>query len=74
MIWMVALCAGGVGAGIWMIAHAWFPPARPLPMLSSELITPRSTMAVPHTSGLRGGWHRLARRLAEGISRSQQAD
>lgn len=74
MIWLVALCAGGVGAGIWMMARAWFPPARPLSVLSSELTSPRSTMALPHTTGLLGWRHRLVRRLAEGASRSQQAD
>ncbi|CAN5785057.1 hypothetical protein BH20ACT4_BH20ACT4_05670 [soil metagenome] len=74
MIWLIAVCAGGVGAGMWIIARAWFPPARPLSVLSAELTTPRSTMALPHTTGPRGLWHRLAGRLVEGTSRTQQAD
>ena len=73
-MWLVALCAGGIGAGIWLVARAWFPPPRPLAALSTELATPRSTITLTHTSGLRGWWHRMARRLADGVSQRRRTD
>lgn len=74
MTWLLVVCCGGIGAGLWIIARACFPPARPLSVLSAELTSPRSAALEIRTSGVRGWWHRLAQRVSRGTSRAQQAD
>lgn len=71
MIWMAVLAACG-GAGVWLIARAAWPPARPLHVLAAELHEPRS--ASSGDDNLRGRWANLARRLAGGASPRLRAD
>ena len=44
MIW-AAVLAGALGAGLWLIARALVPPARPLRSLADELVEPRAAAA-----------------------------
>lgn len=74
MIWLVTLLAGGVGLGLWVMARALFPSPRPLPLLSAELVMPRSADLPRYSTGLRGWWHRMAQRVMVGVSPRQAAD
>jgi tight adherence protein C len=75
MIW-AAVFAAGVGAGIWLIARALMPPARPLRALAGELVEPRGAILLhPGPAGsVRRWWHRLSVRLARGHSERLAAD
>jgi Flp pilus assembly protein TadB len=74
VIW-AAILAGTLGAGIWIIARALVPPARPLRALADELVEPRAALRVrPSTGSVTQGWRRLAARLGEGQSERLVAD
>ena len=74
MIW-AAVIAGGIGAGIWLIARGLAPPARPLRALAAELVAPREALLRPGPTGsVRRGSERLALRLAGGHSERLAAD
>jgi tight adherence protein C len=73
MMW-AAILAGGFGAGIWIIARALVPPARPLRVLADELVEPRAASNVRPDGTVRRWWHRLAQRLSEGQSERLAAD
>jgi tight adherence protein C len=73
---VAAVLAAGVGAGIWLIARALMPPARPLRTLATELSSPRQA-GLPHAGpggGVRSWSKRLAVRLARGYSERLSAD
>jgi Flp pilus assembly protein TadB len=68
MIW-AAVVAAMFGAGVWLIARALIPPARPLDTLSAELAAPRAQRPpADHWT------HRVAARLAGGTSERLSAD
>jgi Flp pilus assembly protein TadB len=74
VIW-AAILAAGLGAGIWLVARALVPPARPLRVLAGELIAPRPAGGHSRTGGgVRGWWERLALRLGGGHSDRLAAD
>jgi tight adherence protein C len=75
VIW-AALLAGGVGAGIWLIARGLVPPARPLRTLAGELVEPRESLLLRSStsSNVRRRWERLAIRFAGGASERLAAD
>lgn len=60
--------AAAFAAGVWLIARAVFPPARPLRVLADELAAPRAAVNLRGGSvgadPLRAWWRRLAERLA----------
>ena len=68
MIW-AAILAAMLGAGVWLVARALVPPARPLHTLSAELAAPRAQgVSTDRWS------HRLAARLTGGTSERLAAD
>jgi Flp pilus assembly protein TadB len=69
----MAVLAACCGAGVWLMARALFPPPRPLRTVAAELRQPRSAFIADGES-LRGGWARLARRLAGTSSPRLRAD
>jgi tight adherence protein C len=74
VIW-AAILAGGLGAGIWLIIRGLVPPARPLRVLSGELVAPRPTLGHARPGdGVRRWWERLAVRLGGGHSERLAAD
>ena len=75
MIW-AAVLAGALGAGLWIIARALVPPARPLRSLAAELVEPRVVTGprAGHGAGVRQRWHGLAARLAGSPSERLAAD
>ena len=75
MIW-AAVFAGALGAGVWIVARALAPPARPLRALAEELGEPRAATSVPpfHSAAARKRSHQLAARLAGAPSERLAAD
>ena len=75
MIW-AAVLAGALGAGVWIIARALVPPARPLRALAEELVEPRAATSVRpfHSAAARKRSHQLAARLAGAPSERLAAD
>ena len=75
MIW-AAVLAGALGAGVWIIARALVPPARPLRVLAEELVEPRAAASVRpvHSAAARKRSHQLAARLAGAPSERLAAD
>lgn len=72
----MAIVAGGVGAGIWLIARGLAPPARPLRTLAAELVEPRDAFLLRTSSAgnVRRRWERLAIRLGGADSERLAAD
>lgn len=76
MIWAAVLGAC-LAAGCWLLARAFFAPARPLHVLADELRTPRSAdrgRAPTPVSGVHRGWHDLGVRLSAGTSERLATD
>jgi tight adherence protein C len=74
MIW-AAFVAGGIGAGIWLIARGLAPPARPLRALAGELVAPRQALVHTTPTGrVRRWWERVAVRLGGGHSERLATD
>jgi Flp pilus assembly protein TadB len=72
---LAALVAAAFGAGLWLIARAVVPVARPLRVLSAELVEPRAAFSArPNDDAVRAWWHRMAARLAGHPSPRLQAD
>ena len=63
------LLAAALGAGLWMIARGLTPTARPLKVLSSELVRPRTTAGPrPSREPFHAWWHGIAARVVDGVS------
>ena len=75
MIW-AAVLAGALGTGVWIIARALVPPARPLRALAEELVEPRAVTSVRpfDSTAARKRSHQLAARLAGAPSERLAAD
>jgi tight adherence protein C len=74
MMWAALLAATG-GAGAWLIARGIVPTARPLRVLSDELVRPRTATSIgPGSDVARRWWHRVAVRLAGHPSPRLEAD
>ncbi len=69
------LLAAAFGAGLWMVARGLTPTARPLKVLSTELVRPRTTVGTrPSSAPGRTWWHGVAARAAGQPSPRLQAD
>lgn len=69
------LLAALFGAGLWMVARGLTPTARPLRVLSDELVRPRSAPGSgAGRAPMRTWWHGVAARLAGQPSTRLQAD
>ena len=71
---LAAALAAMLGAGVWLVARALVPPARPLQTLSAELVAPRAERRPSSGADVRRWWHRLAARLSTGTSARLAAD
>ncbi|MFV0308943.1 MAG: type II secretion system F family protein [Desertimonas sp.] len=65
---VAGVLGAALAAGVWLIARALVPPARPLRVLSDELATPRAAVNLRASAAgadpLRAWWRRTAGRLA----------
>ncbi len=69
------LLAAALGAGLWMIARGLTPTARPLKVLSSELVRPRTTAGPrPSREPFQAWLHGIAARVAGQPSPRLQTD